>query len=113
MKKHFQPNYKFHKLFHKNTVKISHSCTRNIKTIITSHNAKILFPKKSTEERTSNCLNKVNCPLEQKVLTTKIVCKAKVTSSNQNYREKVYFGSCETTFKKQFSNHNQFSSHLI
>ena len=36
-----------------------------------------------------------------------IVYKAKVTSSNQNYQEKVYFGSCVTTFKKRFSNHKK------
>ena len=30
-----------------------------------------------------------------------------VTSSNQNYQEKVYFGSSETTFKRQFSNHKK------
>ena len=107
IKKHFPPHHKFHKLFNKNTVKISYSCTRNIKSIINSHNAKILFPKKSTEQRTCNCLNKVNCPLEQKCLTTNIVYKAKITSSNQNYQEKVYFGSCETTFKKRFSNHKK------
>ena len=110
IKKHFPPPHKFHKLANKNTVKISYSCTRNIKTTINSHNAKILFTKKSTEQRTFNCLNKVNCPLEQKCLTINMVYKAKVTSSNQNYQEKVYFGSCETTFKNRFSNHK---SHLI
>ena len=62
---------------------------QNIKTI-NSQNAKILFPKKSTEQKTCNCLNKVNCPLEQKCLTTNIVFKVKVTLSNQNYQEKVY-----------------------
>ena len=110
IKKHFPPHHKFHKYFNKNTVKISYSCTRNIKSIINSHNAKILFPKKSTEQRTCNCLNKVNDPLEQKCLTTNIVYKAKVKSSNQDYQEKVYFGSCETTFK----NDPQITkSHLI
>ena len=54
----------------------------------------------STEQRTCNCLNKVNCSLEQKCLTTNIAYKAKLTSSNQNYQEKIYFGSCETTLKK-------------
>ena len=88
-------------------MKISYSCTRNSKTIINSHNAQILFPKKSTEQRTCNCLNKENCPLEQKCLTTNIVYKAKVTSNNGNYQEKVYFGSCESTFKKRFSNHKK------
>ena len=59
---------------------------------------KNLFPKKSAEQRTCNCLNKDNCPLEQKCITTNIVYKAKVTSSYRNYQEKVYFGSCETPF---------------
>ena len=63
--------------------------------------------RKSTEQRTCNCLNKENCPLEQKRLTTNIVYKAKVTSNNENYQEKVYFGSCETTFKKRLSNHKK------
>ena len=66
-----------------------------------------MFPKKSTEQRTCNCLNKANCPLEQKCFTTNIVYKAKVTSSSQNYQEKVDFGSCETTFKKRFWNHKK------
>ena len=46
IKKHFPPHREFHKIFNKNMVKISYSCTRNIKTIINSHNAKLLFPKK-------------------------------------------------------------------
>ena len=62
---------------------------------------------KSTEQRTCNCLNKVNCPLEQKCLTTNIDYKAKLTSSNQNYQEKVYFRSCETTIKKGISKHKK------
>ena len=47
IKKHFPPHHKFHKLFNKNTVKISHSCTRNIKTMENPHNTKILVPKKA------------------------------------------------------------------
>ena len=45
--------------------------------------------------------------IRTKCLTTNIVYKAKVTSSNQSYQEKVYFGSCEITFKKRFSNHKK------
>ena len=85
---------------------ISYSCTRNIKTFINSHKVKILLPKNSSEQKTCNCLNEVSCPLVQKCLTTDIVYKAKVTSSNQNYQEKVYFGSCKATFsnlKKSFN----------
>ena len=58
IKKHFLTHHKFHKLFDKNTVKISNSCTQNIESIINPHNAKILFPKKSEEQRcTCNLLN--------------------------------------------------------
>ena len=101
-KKHSPPQHELYKLFNKNGVEISCSCTRNIKTIINSSNVKILFLKKSKEQRTCNCLNKGTCPLEQTFLTTNIY-KAKVKSSNRNYQEKGYFGSCETTFKKRFS----------
>ena len=110
IKKHFPPHHKFHKLFNKNTVKISYSCTRNIKSIINPHNAKILFPKKSTEQRTCNRLNKVNCPLEQKCLTKNIVYKAKITSSNQNYQEKIISARVKPPLKKD----SQITkSHLI
>ena len=46
IKKHFPPHNIFHKRFNKNKVKISDSCTQNIKTIINSHNSKSLFSKK-------------------------------------------------------------------
>ena len=68
---------------------------------------KILVPKESTKQRTCSCLNNVHCPLEEKSLTTNIVYKAKVTSSNQNNQENVYFSSRETTSKKRFSNHKK------
>ena len=45
--------------------------------------------------------------MEQKCATTNIVCELKVTSNNQNYQEKLYFGTCEATFKKRFSSHNK------
>ena len=45
IKKHFPPHHKFHKLFYKNTAKISYSCTQNVKTIINSDNEKTLFPE--------------------------------------------------------------------
>ena len=81
-----------------------------MKTIINSHIAKILFPKNSSEQRTCNSLNKVNCPLEQKHFTTNKVYKAKVTSSNQNYQEKVI----SALVKPPLLNDSQITkSHLI
>ncbi len=35
--KHFPPNHKLHKIFNRNTVKISYSCMNNVKSIISTH----------------------------------------------------------------------------
>lgn len=40
--KHFHKNHPLGKLLNRNTVKISYSCTKNIKSIISSHNAKVM-----------------------------------------------------------------------
>ena len=45
VKKHFRRNNIFHKIFNKNTIKISYSCMRNISSIRASHNKSILRPK--------------------------------------------------------------------
>ena len=37
--KHFPSHHKLHKIFNRNTVKVSYSCMRNVKSIITKHNA--------------------------------------------------------------------------
>ena len=99
-----QQNRKKHKknisksLFSKNTVNISYSCTRNIKNILNSHNAKFLFPKKGAEERTCNCLNKDNRPLEQKMSHY----IAKVTSSNGKKKKKIILARVKTPLKNDF-----------
>ena len=38
IKKHFPKEHKFHKIFNKNTLKLSYSCMPNIKTKINAHN---------------------------------------------------------------------------
>ena len=40
--KHFPRHHKLHKIFNRNTVKVSCSCTKNIKSIINCHNKKVL-----------------------------------------------------------------------
>ena len=82
----------------------------NNKTILNSHDAKILFPKKCTAERTCNCLNKDTCPLDQKSLNTNIISKVKVKSSNRSYKEK----SISNSVKPPLKNDLQITrSHLI
>ena len=102
--KHFPPRNKFYKIFNRNIVKISYSYLPNMKTIINSHNHKITNPKTITKDRTCNCVDKAKCPLSQNCLVNNIIYKAVLTSTNPHYKEKIYFGTAETTFK---SNHQR------
>ena len=53
LKKHFPKSNPLAKVFNKNTIKISYSCTRNMKSITSSHNRRILTPK--NEQVGCNC----------------------------------------------------------
>ena len=105
--KHFPPHSKLHKIFNRNTVKVSYSCMPNLKSIINTHNKAILHPKSTNEARTCNCTNKQECPLNQNCLVNNILYKASLTSNNPTYKETVYFGLSETAFKVRFSNHKK------
>ena len=41
--KHFSKHHRYHKIFNKNTIKLSYSCMQNMGNIITKHNNKLLF----------------------------------------------------------------------
>ena len=102
---------KFHKIFNKNTVKVSYSCMPNIKSIINAHNKKILSPNRQLEERTCNCTRKETCPMNQNCLISNIVYEATLTSNLPEYGERKYIGLCESTFKKRFSGHKTSFNH--
>ena len=62
--KHFPRQHKLHKIFNKNTVKASYSCTKNIKSIISSSNKKILHQNwPCPKEQKCNCIKKEFRPL--------------------------------------------------
>ena len=97
------------KIFNRNTVKLSYSCTENISNIISAHNKKILdAPSTGTEaERLCNCPKKTkpNCPLEGQCLSRNIVYKATVSAGSKPTKE--YIGLTSTTFKERLGNHIQ------
>ena len=103
--KHFLPHHKLHKLFNRNSVKISYSCMPNVKSIINKHNKTVLDPPTNNSERTCNCINKEKCPLLEKCLTNNIMYKATLTSNQDNYQPKIYYGITETRFKQRYANH--------
>ena len=62
--KHFPTHHKYHKIFNRRTLKLSYSCTPNIKAIISSHNKKTLNSSKSAEPaQMCNCRVRDSCSL--------------------------------------------------
>ena len=70
------------KISHKSTVKISYSCTRNMKSIISGHNKQVLHPKPQTKG--CNCRDKNTCPLDNKCLTPKVTYQTDVTNDTDD-----------------------------
>ena len=100
MRKNFPKTNPLSKIFNKNTVKISYSCTRNIKSIISGHSKQLLHPKLQQY----GCGDKNNCPLDNKCLTPQIVYQGDVTNDTED-TYKYYLGLIETTFKDSYRNH--------
>ena len=106
--KHFPRQHKLHKIFNKNTVNISYSCTRNKKSIINSHNKKVLHQNRPcSNEQKSHCIKKELCPLNVNCQAENIACEATITCNEQTYGENIYIGIGETTSKKRYSNHKR------
>ena len=77
--KHFARQHKLHKTFNKNTVKVTYSCAKNIKSIFSIHNKKVLHQNRlCPNEQNSNCIKEELCPLNGNCQTENIVYKATV-----------------------------------
>ena len=104
--KHFPRNHRFHKIFNRNNVKVSYSCTKSMKTLITNHNKNILGKKPSINKSHCNCRNKEACPLNGQCQIGEVVYESTLSSNQPNYKEKKYFGIAEESFKGRLYNHS-------
>ena len=102
LRKNFPKTNPMSKILNKNTVKISYSCTRNVKSIISGHNKQILRPK--PQIKGCSCRDKNTCPLENKCLTPKTIYQADATNDTDD-TYKYYLGLAETSFKDRYRNH--------
>ena len=102
MKKHFPNGNPLHKIFNKNTLKVSYSCMGNMASIITSDNCTKLNPDVSLKYR-CNCRSTNEYPSQNKYLTPQTVYHANVKNCTND--EKFYSGVSETPFKERFENH--------
>ena len=87
-------------------MKLSYSCTKNLKTIINNHNKNILGMKPSISTLTFNCWCKEAFPLNGQCQIGEVVYKGTISRNQQNSKEKKYFGIAEESFKGRLHNHN-------
>ena len=100
--KHFPSHHKYRKIFNKNNLKLSYSCTQNMKSVISSHNKRVLNEIIDNPNRDCNCIRKEKCPLNEHCLQKAIVYNAKVTVDEEINN---YIGCTENTFKTRYGNH--------
>jgi len=100
--KHFKKSNVYYKIFNRKCVKISYSCSPNIKALINSHNNKILN-KPLSDTDPCNCRKKTDCPVKNKCLTKNTIYEAEITPENGDPR--IYIGSTRRTFKARFNEH--------
>ena len=77
----------------------------NVKPVINKHNKTVLDLPTNNSKRTCNCINSEKCPLQQKCLINNIMYNATITSNQDNYHHKKYYGITETKFKQRYANH--------
>ena len=71
--KHFPRGQRLHKIFNRNTVKISYSCLPNTFNIIAAHIKTILADQHRSNEPHCNCRNRETCPLNGNCLAKHII----------------------------------------
>ena len=72
-----------YKIFNRNNLKVSYSCTTNMAYIIKNDNRKILNECETTDNRkTCNCRNKDLSPLDGKCLTNSVIDEVTVTAAS-------------------------------
>ena len=105
--KHFKKGTLMGRLFNKNNLKVSYSCTRNVKSILAAHNKKVLREsekRRGGEDGKCNCRGGPgNCPAGGVCMTEEVVYEATVTAPG--VEEKRYFGSAATSLKLRVNNH--------
>ena len=109
--KNFPKTHRLHKIFNRNTLKVSYSCMPNVSSIISSHNKKVLNGKTVDQsEKTCNCQKKNLCPLNGNCLDSQLIYQCNVRK-NENENGMYYIGLTGNTFKDRWNGHNYTFRH--
>ena len=109
IEKHFPPNNELNKLFNRHTVRVSYSCTENMRTFISRPNKTILKNQdrqnKTNETRDCNCRQNRQGPIEGKCLQTNVVYKADITTTDNNDIHRCNVQRLQDTLQKPLQIH--------
>ena len=103
----FPPDNPLHKLFNRNTVKISYKCMPNISQKISRHNAKLRTQdtQQQQPEPGCNCSGGTDtCPAAGQCQQKNVVYKGSITTDDDGESE-YYTGLTGQTFKKRYGGH--------
>ena len=107
----FPSFHPLHKIFNRNTLKISYSCMPNMEQEISKHNSNIKNQSKEKSPPGCNCLDgQDHCPLGGACQTDGLVYGAKVTKSSDQ-SEQFYTGLTARTFKLRYYEHQSSFRH--
>ena len=106
---HFHPNHRLRSIFNTKTVKVSYCCMRNVASIISGHNKRILRPTEPVA-RTCSCRNPDECPLNGRCLESFIIYNGDVSDETDN-PARPYIGLTSVPFKDRLGVHNQGINH--
>ena len=100
----FTKGHALHKIFNRNTVKISYSCMPNLKQKIDGHNKSTLRKTNAVPPKACNCRQPAHCPLDGNCLKSAMIYRATVATEDNRPAE-TNVGLTENSFKTRYSNH--------
>ena len=109
----FPPSNPLHKLFTRQTVKLSYKCMPNMAKAVAQHNVRVLKddPQQHTQQPGCNCQGgSALCPVQGKCLTDCVVYRATVTETVSR-RVETYTGVTGNTFKERYIGHKSDIRH--
>ena len=104
LRKHFPQNSLLYKIFNTKKVKVSYKTTRNMQSIIKSHNMKVISRNHRYQQNQGcNCRDGPDsCPFRGNCLDTEMVYKAEAKTTSGS---RIYYGQTGRTFKERYYGH--------
>ena len=106
IKRHFPKSHRLHKIFNRNTVKVSYSCMQNMSKIYKRHNSKIASIL-CNQLTLCNCWLKEECPMDGKCQTMDAIYDCHATLPKGKWK-KMYCNHKKSFNHKRYSHETTF-----